>query len=110
MSAQPPAEPPNELIRAGTEPAPLNPSVSPAGSSVGWSWATWARRQKSFLKGGAAVILGYLSTFVPVVQSPEATAAIAFGVGLISRALLDRLDFWLSDVALEKPPTASAGA
>lgn len=87
MSAQPPAK-----------------LVSPAGSSVGWSWRVWLARQKSVLKTGVALILAYLSSLVPVVADPALTGVIAFLVGLGSRAAMDRLDFWLSEVTLEPKP------
>lgn len=87
MSAQPPAV-----------------LVSPKGSSVGWSWRVWLSRQKSVIKTFAALLFAYLATLVPTSLDADAQNLIALGLGLVSRAALDWIDFRLSEVTVEPKP------
>ena len=87
MSAQPPAV-----------------LVSPAGSSVGWSWRVWLARQKSVIKTFASLLFAYLASLIPTGLNPNLQNSIALGLGLAARGALDWIDYRLSEVTLEPKP------
>lgn len=76
-------------------------SVSPPGSSAGWNWTTWLRRQKSVIKTFVSLLGAYLASLVPTGLDPNLQNGLALALGLAVRAALDWIDFRLSEVTLD---------
>ena len=74
--------------------------TSPPRSSEGWSWRVWLSRQKSVIKTFVSILGAYLLSLVPTGLDPNLQDVIAIGLGLAVRAVLDWIDFYLSEVPL----------
>jgi hypothetical protein len=62
----------------------------------GWSFKTWAKRNKDSLKliisGSAGILSAYLAGLTPVYS-----AGLGAIVAAVTKIILDTLDYWLSE-------------
>ena len=64
----------------------------------GWNWKTWLRKQISEIKLIIAAAVGLLGGYISTPPlSPELAGILAMVLTLVSRLLLDMLDYWLAD-------------
>ncbi len=67
-------------------------------SFAGWDWHTWLKGEvgaiKTLVAAAIALLAGYL-TSPPL--SPEVASTLALVLGIVSRALLSLVDFWVQD-------------
>ena len=67
-------------------------------SLAGWSWRVWLAKNKSSIKTILSVALGVLAGYCSSPPlSPQLAALATPGLALVSRLLLDLLDYWLAD-------------
>lgn len=77
------------------------PPVSPPMSTSGWSWRVWLSRQKSVAKTILSLFFAYLTSLIPTSLDPNLQNGLAILSAFVARAILDYLDFWMSEVPLE---------
>lgn len=76
------------------------PSVSPAGSSQGYSFAIWLARNKASLKQAVSIMLGLITAFLPQIKDTTLSIGLGALVKVISQLALDWIDFRFSMVPL----------
>lgn len=76
------------------------PPVSPPRSASGWSWRVWLSRQKSVIKTILSLFCAFLASLIPTNLDPNLQNGLSILFAFVARAVLDYLDFWLSEVPL----------
>ena len=74
--------------------------VSKAGSMSGWSFWTWLKRNKDTVKA-ILVICVSVGTYYAVPTLPQGVVIAGAGFsGLVTKLVVDSIDFWITDVEL----------
>lgn len=76
------------------------PPVSPAGSLQGYSIKVWLSRNKEQIKGAVSIVCGIGMSYLGLIKDPTLNVALAGLAGVITKLLLDLVDFWLTPVTL----------